>query len=494
MIRAASRACGTVIVATLLLTAVLCRGARGQEAGSEAHILRLEGMITKAGFLNVRGYINEAREQGVPTFILELDTPGGTIQDSMDLADFIFALEDIQIVAYVHNQALSGGTMVALACDAIYIDASVGQMGDVAPVDISGQILSEKIQTVVRETMANYARARAYPEALVKAMVTKEVEVFQVQTVDDPEGSWSYVTGVEFSTWSPEQREKVLNKELVVASNELLTMSGQRAVELGFARKAVRSPQELYDTLGLKPESVERIYLTGAEKLLNFLDALSPLLIVGGFVLVFLELTQPGLGLPGLLGVICFAAFFFIKFSLNYAHIFEVLLFVLGLALLMVEIFIIPGFGIAGVSGIVLMFVALVLAFQEFDLPRTPLEVEAFQYNLLKVVGSLAGAAVGIGLMVRLMPSMPGFRRIMNVYSLADASVGEMQERRTPGLQRMVGEVGTALTALRPAGRAEFGEMLLDVVTEGEFVEKGETVRIAQVHGNRVVVERCRRM
>ena len=140
-----------------------------------------------------------------------------------------------------------------------------------------------------------------------------------------------------------------------------------------------------------------------------------------------------------------------------------------------------------GLLGIVLMFVALVLAFQPFGLPHTPEQMVAFQYSLLKAIASLAASAVGIGIVVRMVPSMPGLRRIMNVYN-NPATIADMQESRTPGLSKMVGDVGVALTPLRPAGRADFGDVRLDVVTEGEFIEKGQSVRIAAVQGNRVVV------
>jgi len=459
----------------------------------EAYILKLEGMITRADVITVEKYINQARQDGIRTFILELDTPGGTVQASMDLGDFIFQLDDIDVIAYVHNQAYSGGTMVALACKAIYIDDAVGKLGDVAPVGPTGEIMNEKVQTVVRGTMINYARARGYPEALVRAMVTKEVEVFRVQMPDEPPGTFTYMTGAQLNALTVPERQAIERggKQLIVPSGELLTMNGQQAVEFGFARQTVASPEELYQVLGFDAARVKRLFPSAAERLVNVLDAFSPVLIVAGFVLLFLELMQPGLGLPGILGVACFVAFFMIKVSLHYASIWEVLLFVAGLALLLVEIFVIPGFGVVGISGIVLMFVALVLAFQQFNLPRTPMEAVAFQYNLLKVVASLAASAVGMAVVLRLVPAMPGLRRIMNVYSLSAARAGEMQEMRTPGLSNMVGEVGVAVTALRPAGRAEFGDARLDVVTEGEFIEKGQAVRIEAVRGNRIVVSRC---
>ncbi len=471
------------------LALAFCLPAGAQQKG-EVRILRLRGMIVEAYSKAVQRKVEKAKEDGVETFILELDTPGGTVGASIELGDYIFQQEDIRIVAYVNDQAYSGGTMLALACDVIYIEDATGRMGDVAPVGPSGQIQGEKIQSVIRETMLSYARRRGYPEALVKAMVTKGIEVYRIKMVDDPRPV--FMTGTQLDALSDEERAKITNREVVVTEGELLAMHADRAVEYGFAREAVRSPQHLYDILEVEPGRVKRLYLTPSERILTVLDMFSPLFIVGGFVLLYMEISHPGFGLPGILGIGCLVAFFVVKWSLNYAHMLELLLFLGGLALILVEVLIIPGFGFVGISGIVLLMISLVLAFQQFAIPHSISEFRAFQYNLLKAIGSLAASVVAIAVMIRLLPSMPLFGRIVHTGDLSAAFASEGIERRNPELAEMLGEVGVALTSLRPAGRAEFGDRLLDVVTQGEFIEKGQQVRIQQIHGNRVVVESYR--
>ena len=146
----------------MLLAAAFCPPAHAQEK-PQAVIMRLDGQINRNTVDTVEQRINQAVKDGAKTFILELDTPGGYLDESIELSDFIFKQDGIDVIAYVHNQAYSGGAMVALACKAIYIDAVLGRMGDVAPVDQTGQIMNEKAQSVVREVMTNYARARGYP-------------------------------------------------------------------------------------------------------------------------------------------------------------------------------------------------------------------------------------------------------------------------------------------------------------------------------------------
>ncbi len=477
---------GMVGLAVLLLLAA-CAPARAQEP-PDAYIIKIDGMITQAYSKAVQRKFEYAQQQGVGTIILELDTPGGTIQDSRELADYIFERDELTTIAYINDDALSGGTMVALACKEIYIDDRLGTMGDVAPIGPGGQIVGEKFQTVLRESMARYARAHGYPEALVQAMVTKEVEVWRVQMQDEPEGTYTYITGAQREAMTDEEAAKIVSEKFIVPAGHLLTMDAQRAVEYGFARQTVKNIQELYDVLELDSTKVRRLYLSRSERLLTFLDAFSPLFIVAGFVLLFIELSHPGFGLPGILGIGCFVAFFLVKWTLHYVHLLELVLFVGGLLLLLVEVFITPGFGVVGISGIVLVFISLVLAFQQFGLPASPGQTYAFEMNLLKVTGSFAAAGILIAVFARYLPSLPLLSRIVHGRDLAAAHAGELGELRIPGLSQMAGEVGVALTALRPAGRAEFGDRLLDVVTEGGFIEKGARVQIVEIRGNRVVV------
>ncbi len=482
---------GSLLGRLLMLLAVTGALALAPVAGAQeaprAYRLRLQGVINEAFARVVQNRMQRAIDEGVEIFILELDTPGGTVDASIELGDFIFRQDDLRVIAYVNPQAYSGGTMVALAAHEIYIDAATGRMGNVAPVGPGGEILGEKQQTVIRTTMNTYARRRGYPEALVRAMVTKETVVYRTETADDPRPT--YMTEDQLNAMSEEERAGIVERRLVVSAGELLSMDSTAAVEFGFAREAVRSPQHLYEVLELESAEVQRLYLTGSERVLTVLDTFSPLLIIAGILLLYIELTNPGFGLPGLAGLGCFVAFFVIKVSLNYAHMLEILLFVAGVTLLLIEVLFTPDFGIAGIAGVGLVFISLVLAFQQFGIPQSPGEFRVFQQNLLLVTGSLAVSVAGIAVLMRFLPTMPLFRRIVHQATLATASASEGLERRNPGLAEMVGRVGVAQTALRPAGRAEFGDRTLDVVTEGDFVDRGASVRIRAIHGSRVVVE-----
>jgi len=482
--RSRIRALGAVLVLCALVGSVLA-----QEA-PKAWLIKLEGVINSAYAETVKRKIEQARSEGAGLIILELDTPGGTVEASQNLGDFIFTQDGVRIVAYINTEAFSGGTMVALACNEIYIDAALGKMGDVEPIMPTGQELGEKFQAAIRETMDNYAERRGYPIALVDAMVTKELEVFRVKFADDPKEQ--YVTGQTLENMPEAQRQKIVGQPtLIVREGELLTMSAREAVEYGFARKAVTSREALYDELAGPGATltVERMYLTASERLLTVLDTFSPLLIVAGLILLWVEITHPGFGAPGILGIACFVTFFMVKYSLHYAHMLEILLFAAGLVLLVVEVLLIPGFGLVGVLGIGLLFVSIVLMFQQFTIPRTPSESIAFGGNILTVFASFLVALVGMAVVVRYVGSIPVLSRIVRRETLEGATVGARLKPGEPDLRQLVGQSGVALTPLHPAGHVEFGDRLVDVVTEGEFIEKGTQVEAVAVHGRQVIVK-----
>ncbi len=486
---ASGAAPGRALAAWMLILLALAASAAhagGARDGARAYVVKVSGMITEAYAEAAKRKINTAIDRGAEMVILELDTPGGTVSASTNLGDFIFTREDIRIVAFINTEAWSGGTLVALACDAIYMQGRLGKMGDVAPINQQGKMMPEKFQAPLRETMGNYARARGYPVPLVDAMVSEQIEVYRVRR--GPEAPAEYVTGDQWESMDEAEREEVTEREVIVPAGQLLTLSASEAVEHGFARAAVSSRPELYDQLDLRDSEVQWLYLSASERALSYLDMFSPLLISVGLILLFIELTNPGFGLPGTVGAGCFALFFIVKSSLHYAGLFEILLFVAGLTLLAIEVLLIPGFGWFGGIGTLLMVVGLVLSLQQFTIPGSPAETEAFFTNLGQIVGALAAATVGIAVLVRFLPSMPYFDRLVNRQNLQEASVGSEAEKQEPDRNKMVGRTGVTLTTLRPSGRADIDGKLRDVVAEGAFIEKGREVQVVAMHGNRIVV------
>jgi membrane-bound serine protease (ClpP class) len=167
----------------------------------------------------------------------------------------------------------------------------------------------------------------------------------------------------------------------------------------------------------------------------------------------------------------------------------ELLLFLVGTVLLVLEIFVIPGFGIAGISGIALVAISLILSLQSFVVPTFEWEWQAFHRNVLLVVGNVVGALIGVGLLAHFVPRFSFFSRLV-LADAQDASAGYTVQESSYE-ERYLGQRGLTVTTLRPSGKAAFDEETIVVESESEFIEPGTPVEIVSVNGNRVVVRRA---
>jgi membrane-bound serine protease (ClpP class) len=250
----------------------------------------------------------------------------------------------------------------------------------------------------------------------------------------------------------------------------------------------VESIEELFKHYGVR-EAVPVLKPGWVDALVEALTSNSGtvFLLAAGMLLIYLELQFPGFLLPGVLAGVCFVLFFWSRWLADLAGSLEIVMFLLGLALLALEIFVIPGFGIMGISGIVLILGSLVLASQSFTAQHSQADAWSILAGLGKVGAALAlflGAAIGIS---RFLPRLPLFDRFVLAPPTEERFDDEEGEATTP--HELVGVVGIASSPLRPAGRMQLGDQLLDVVAQGEFVEAGTPIEIIEVHRNRIIVK-----
>jgi membrane-bound serine protease (ClpP class) len=230
--------------------------------------------------------------------------------------------------------------------------------------------------------------------------------------------------------------------------------------------------------------------------ILNF-PIVTGLLFVVGLIALYIEFSAPGIGMGGLIAGLCFALFFWSRFLGGTAGWLEVILFAAGLAFLAVELFVIPGFGVAGISGLLLIFLSVLMAGQHFLIPHTSRELNTSLKSI--VVLSSSGvifvlAAIVISHYFKVIPVM----KWLVLEPPTTDSVVSKGEKGAPGEPRVavsdhrfpvqVGDWGIAESPLRPAGKARFDDHYVDVVTDGSFVDAGSQVRIIEIGGNRVVV------
>jgi len=457
---------------------------------SRGALIRFEGPITPWLEYYLDCKLRTAKQKGADLVIIEIDSPGGLVEESLNIATRLRDLDWAHTVAYIPEQALSGAAFVALGCDEIIMgpNAKLGDAGVIEPdAQFQFQYVPEKIRTHLVAEARDLAAAKGRPPALAEAMVDKDLVVYRVKNRQS--GKETFLSDKEIqSDKDPGQWEKI-NPVQESLGDSFLEVNGTRAVELGLAQGTVSSRADLQRRYRPRGELLVFQY-TGVDTAVYILNSpwVTGLLFVVGLVALYIELSAPGIGLGGLTAALCFAIFFWSRFLGGTADLLDVILFVAGVAFLLVELFVLPGFGVAGLSGILLILASLILASQTFVIPQTREDWAQLTGTLLVILVSGLAFSVAAYLLSRHFGSLPLLSRLVLV---PPNSPGSDKGAGAPGGGQsavQVGSRGVAVSLLRPAGKARFGKQYVDVVTEGEFITKGSEVEILEIHGNRVVV------
>ena len=461
--------------------------------GQQKVIIEFNGPIGSMLEQYVFRKIEEAKRLDADVIIIQIDSPGGLVEESFNIANRLHEIDWARTVAFVPREALSGAAFVALGCDEIFM-APDATLGDAGPIfmdpDFQFRHAPEKYRSVLAQRVRTLADLTGRSPALAEAMVDMDLTVYRVKNRKD--GKEAFMSDAEIkSSPDPAQWEKL---EPVHESREkhFLTVKGTRAVELGLADGTASTREELARQLGFKGNFIVLRY-TFVDTLIYILNypVVTGLLFIVGLVGLYIEFSSPGIGIGGLLAALCFGIFFWSHYLGGTAGWLELVLFAAGVAFVLVEIFIIPGFGVPGISGVLLIIVSLVMACQDTLIPRTPREWATFSVTLQTLF--VAGAvflliAYFLNSRLRMIPVL---NRIMLPPPGPD---GRIDSERVAGnapanaAGPSVGDRGTALSLLRPAGKADFAGRRLDVVTDGDFIEKGRKIEIVEISGSRIVV------
>jgi len=452
-------------------------------------IIPLSGMIDGGIYNSLTRRVEIAKEHGSNLIIFELDTYGGQLEPAFEISEHISNIKNTKTIAFIPTKAISAGSLIAISCNEIYM-APQAELGDCEPIVPSSEggykTVGEKIQTVLRTKFRKFAEKNGYPVLLAEAMVTKEIEVYRVVTEERPDGY--YITGRELKEMNDKEKKKLKSKKLIIEEGKLLTMYAKEAYEYQFAKEIVEDRNSLLKLLNLENVTPDILETNWSEEMVRFLGRISPVLLGIGLAALWMEFKSPGFGLPGIVGILCLATVFLSKHLVGLAETPEIIIFFIGILLIAVEILFIPGFGIAGIPGIILILIGAILSFQDFTIPRTPYDVDLLIMNIFTVMCSIIGSGIAIFLMFKFMPGMPFFNRLVLTTSETTQS-GFVIPSQPAGGSDLTGAKGMALTALHPTGKIEVNNNTLDVVTDGEFIEKGQTVEIIEIRGNRIVVK-----
>ncbi len=463
-----------------------------------AVIIPLHEMIDPLSGALFKRKFTEAVESGVDVIILDIHSPGGYTAVTFELMDMILDAKGVETVAYIEKDALSGAALLSLACDKILMlpDARIGDAGEIVMgEDGAFRYTEAKSRSALAQKVRDTARRTGRPVTLAEKMVDKDMVVFQATHKTD--GKIAYFSDKEWEALK-DAEDWVRGKPVREAGKEMFFIcNGGRAVELGMANQTVDSRKQLAEALGVR-EPIRVMERTSMDTLVFLLNTnvATFLLIVIGLVALTIELGAPGLGVGGLISLLCFSLFFWSRFLGGTSGWLEVTLFLVGLAFIGAELFLIPGFGVAGVAGIALVLGSLIMASRRFLIPENSEQLTGLGYDALTVVGAFVGFLVALMFLSNYIGDIPGLSRLtLKPPVLVEAGsmlVDSAAEATLPGWQRIeIGDVGEAISPLRPSGKMQVGDFNVDVVTEGDFVEVGTRVRVISKQGSRVVVRQA---
>ncbi|MBB6481034.1 NfeD family protein [Spirochaeta isovalerica] len=439
--------------------------------------------------------IVKAKEAESPMIIFQLNTFGGRVDSALEITSLIGSVSWAETVAYIPSASggtgvsWSAGALISFSCDKIVMDAGTS-MGAAAPVYQSSEgmvMAEEKTVSAVRGQMAALAEKNGYPRSIALAMVDDDLELYEVET---DEGVRLFTPG-EIQELERVSGSTIVRGRQLSAADKLLTLTAGEMERYGVSSATVTGRDSLYDYLKITGSSVVVLEKSRSDWFVAFISsaAVTSLLVMVGLVALYLEVTSPGFGIPGTIALVCFTVVFAASTMIGNMGSLELLLFLAGVVLLLVEIFIIPGFGVTGISGIILILLSLVLSRQDFVVPEFVWQWDLFRKNLLYVSLSLVGALALIGVLMIMLPQSRLFSRLV-LKSDGDGGSDDAVESAGEVKSNRLGEKGTALTDLRPVGKADFSGEILIVQTDGEYIEKGSEVIVIKKEGLRLVVRK----
>ncbi len=417
-------------------------------SNKKVYLARIDSEIDLGMAPFIKRVISEAEKNNAQAIIFHINTFGGRVDAATQIKDAILNSK-VKTIAYIDKRAISAGALIALSCEKIYMvpGASIGAS---TVVDQSGEKQSEKYQSFMRSEMRSTAERNGRRADIAEGMVDERIVVSDLE--DD--------------------------------STKLITLTSEEALKVGIADKIVNSIEDAEKEAGFAGAEIVEVKGNFAEDLVRFVNhpIVTSILIMIGLVGLFTEIKTGGWGWPGSLAVIALLLFFGSNYILDLASAFEIVIFIIGVVLLLLEIFVIPGFGIVGVVGILLMISGLFLGLVGDFSITDPNDISN---AIIQLASSFLMTAVFIYILSRFLPKTKMWNNLILQSKISSTS----GYTSSLDLTSLIGAEGIALTDLRPAGTAVINGKRVDVVTDGEYIKNGTSLVVNFIQGSRVVVE-----
>lgn len=447
----------------------------GASSGSSAHtvyVLPIRDNVMPPLVYLVRRGVKEAMEAKAEMLVLDMDTNGGRVDTTEEIIQILDQFKG-QTVTYVNQKAFSAGSFIAFSTQKIYM-APQSVIGAAAPIMLvpgggpteMPQTVEAKMTSGIRALVRTRAEKNGYNVKVVESMIDKS-------------------------------RELKIGDEVLNEKGQILTLTNLQAEkEYGNPPKpllssgTIESLTALITKLGFTEAQRVDVAPTGVEKLASWINSISALLLIIGAIGLYIEFKTPGFGLPGIVGLTAFAIYFFGGYVAGLSGIEWVGLFLVGILLVALELLIFPGTILLGLSGAVFMLLAIIMAMVDVypTVPGLPLTMR-FRVPLLEIVTNLSVALLGsaalIWILSRILPKTALYGALVSGSASGEVSVIDREKKHA----KQLGEMGVTISVLRPGGRAQFGDDIVDVISQGELIPKDHRVRIIGYSGVEAIVE-----
>ncbi len=426
--------------------------------------------ITKATWRQTKQAFQAADSLGADAFLIHMNTYGGTVLDADSIRTKILQSK-IPVYVFIDNNAASAGALISIACDSIYIRPG-GSIGAATVVNQTGQAMPDKYQSYMRSTMRSTAEAHG-----------KDTIISGNDTI------YQWRRNPKIAEGMVDPRVYI---EGITDTGKVITFTPSEAIEYGYCEGIAENIPEVLEKIGIKDYTIEEYEPSWTERIIGWLvhPMISGILIMAIIGGIYFEMQSPGIGFP--LGVAILAAivYFAPLYLEGLAANWEILIFIIGVILVAIEIFAIPGFGVAGISGIILIFSGLVLSLiNNINFNFEHVELQGVGVAITTVLlGILGGFALSLYLGNKLFSAQSGPFKNLSLQSVQNVNEGYVSVDMS--ILKTKGKKGIAKTVLRPGGKVAIDGEIYDAVAVSGFIDKDEEIIVTGAEAAQVYVEK----
>lgn len=458
------------LLVVLLILPVVYISEAGENDEKLVYKFNIKEEIAPAIWRQTQQAFEAADTLGADVFLIHMNTYGGTVLDADSIRTKILQ-STIPVYVFIDNNAASAGALISIACDSIYMRPG-GSIGAATVVNQTGQAMPDKYQSYMRSTM------RATAEAKGKKIVIVGNDTIQ-QWRRNPKIAEAMVDPSVFI-------------EGIIDTGKVLTFTSGEAIENGFCEGVAENIPEMLRKVGIEEYRIVEYKPSFIEKIIGFLvhPVVSGLLIMGIIGGIYFEMQTPGIGFPIGVAILAAVLYFAPLYLEGLAANWEILVFLIGLILIAVEIFVIPGFGVAGISGILLVFIGLVLSLiGNVDFDFSPVDTDKLGVAIMTVVfGLFGGFILALYLGNKLFTAKSGVFKNLSLNTVQNISEGYLNVESS--FLNLKGKTGTAQTVLRPGGKVLIDGEVYDAMAETGFIDRGEDIIVVKVGTSQLYVDR----